>query len=51
MNYENALNIIKQRKGHKLDEWHIICDELMKLPYMKEFFRVSVCEESQTYLN
>lgn len=35
-NYEVAVRIIEQRKGHKLDEWHVLCDELMKLPYMKE---------------
>ena len=35
-NYEVAVNIIRQRKGHKLDEWHVLVDELMKLPYLKE---------------
>lgn len=32
MNYENVLSIIKQRSGHKLDEWNILVDELKKLP-------------------
>ena len=36
MNYENVINIIKQRTGHKLDEWNIFVDELNKLPYIKE---------------
>ena len=36
MNYENVVTIIKQRSGHKLDEWHIFIDELKKLPYIKE---------------
>ena len=36
MNYEVAVNIIRQRKGHKLDEWHAMVDELLNLPYMKE---------------
>lgn len=36
LNYEVAVNIIRQRKGHKLDEWHVLVDELMKLPYLKE---------------
>lgn len=36
-NYENAYNIIRQRKHHKLDEWHIFCEALEDLPYMKEF--------------
>ena len=36
MNYENVLNIIRQRSGHKLDEWHTFCDALKRLPYIKE---------------
>ncbi len=32
MNYENAVTIIKQRNGHKLDEWHTLIQELVKLP-------------------
>lgn len=36
MNYENAYSMLRQRKGHKLDEWHTLCDELLKLPYLKE---------------
>ena len=37
MNYENAVNIIQQRRGHKLDEWNTFCDILLdKLPYLKE---------------
>lgn len=35
------LNILKQRKGHKLDEWHTfrrICFE--QIPYCKEFYTV-----------
>jgi hypothetical protein len=37
MSYENVLNIIHQRKNHKLREWHKLCDTLMDLPYVKEF--------------
>lgn len=33
INYEVAYNIVKQRTGHKLDEWHVLVDELKKLPY------------------
>lgn len=33
MNYENLLNILEYRKGHKLDEWNIFCDWIMSLPY------------------
>ena len=36
MNYENAVTIIKQRSGHKLDEWKELINELSKLPYMQE---------------
>lgn len=34
MNYENAAAIIRQRTGHKLDEWHVLVERLMNLPYM-----------------
>lgn len=36
MNYENAANMIKQRSGHKLDEWNQFVDILLELPYMKQ---------------
>ena len=36
MNYENVVNIIAQRTGHKLDEWNQLIDELKELPYIKE---------------
>lgn len=36
MNYENVVNIIKQRSGHKLDEWREFVDVLGKLPYLAE---------------
>lgn len=36
LNYEVVVNIIRQRKNHKLDEWHCMVDVLMDLPYMKE---------------
>ena len=34
MNYENVVTIIKQRTGHKLDEWNTFVDELNRLPYI-----------------
>ena len=40
MNYEVAVNIIRQRKNHKLDEWRVMVDELLKLPYMKEIMGI-----------
>lgn len=36
MNYENVVTIIKQRSGHKLDEWNNLVVELKQLPYIKE---------------
>lgn len=36
MNYENVLNIIHQRTGHKLSEWATLIEELKKLPYVEE---------------
>ena len=35
-NYENAVTMIKQRTGHKLDEWSEFVEVLKKLPYVKE---------------
>lgn len=34
MNYEVAFNIMKQRSAHKLNEWHVLVDELKHLPFM-----------------
>lgn len=36
MNYENVMNIINQRTGHKLDEWNEFVGILKDLPYIKE---------------
>lgn len=33
VNYEVLANIYHQRKGHKLDEWHTLCDWIERLPY------------------
>lgn len=39
MNYENILNMIRQRKNHKLTEWSkLFIDWAFSLPYAKEFF-------------
>lgn len=32
MSYENLLNMLKQRKAHKLDEWREFCDWILTLP-------------------
>lgn len=36
MNYENVMTMIKQRSGHKLDEWNQFVDILKDLPYIEE---------------
>lgn len=36
MNYENVFTMLKQREGHKLDEWNVFCEQLKALPYVKE---------------
>ena len=37
MNYENILNICKQREGHKLNEWNDFIEWAYTLPYVKIF--------------
>ena len=36
MNYENVVNIIHQRTGHKLYEWNEFVNVLWQLPYLKD---------------
>ena len=36
MNYENVVSLIKQRTGHKLDEWNNFVAILKDLPYVKD---------------
>ena len=33
LNYEVLSKIYKERRHHKLDEWHVFCDWIEKLPY------------------
>ena len=40
INYQTILNIIEQRKGHKLYEWHDFIEEMYNLPYIKELSEV-----------
>ena len=35
LNYETLGAMYKQRKHHKLDEWHVFCDTIKTLPYSK----------------
>lgn len=40
MNYENVVNIINQRRGHRLDEWQTFIDIMLdELPYLKEIMQ------------
>lgn len=41
MNYENVISMIKQRSGHKLDEWNDFVEILKGLPYIEEITRES----------
>jgi len=43
INYETLLNIISQRRNHKLqNEWGYFCDELLEtIPYLKEFYNAT----------
>lgn len=36
MTYENVMNMLDYRQGHKLDEWNEYCKILLELPYMTE---------------
>ena len=40
MSYETVFKIIKERTGHKLDEWNTFVDTLKNLPYVKEIMNV-----------
>ena len=33
MNYEVLVGMFRDRKNHKLDEWHVFCDWIRELPY------------------
>lgn len=39
LNYEVASTIIRQRTGHKLDEWNMFVDVLKELPYLMEIMQ------------
>ena len=39
MNYEVASTIIRQRTGHKLDEWKVLVDALKDLPYLMDIMK------------
>lgn len=41
LDYETLLNIHRQRKNHKLTEWHTFCDWIEDLPCMREFLEAA----------
>ena len=38
LNYQVLNRIVKARKNHKLDEWHVFCDWALNLPYFKAIY-------------
>lgn len=42
MTYEVCMKIRKERHNHKLQEWHVVCDFIDTLPYMKEIMGLKV---------
>ena len=36
LNYETLINMYHARRGHKLEEWHRLCDWIATLPYAAE---------------
>jgi hypothetical protein len=43
LNYEVLLNMYHARRNHRLDEWHVLCDAIEKMPYFSE-----ICLEETT---
>ena len=40
MNYEVLIGIYYARRTHKLSEWHVLCDEIAKLPYAENLILI-----------
>ena len=40
LNYENLINIYYARRNHKLQEWHVLCDWILSLPYAKDLIAI-----------
>ena len=40
LNYEVLIGIYYARRTHKLSEWHVLCDEIAKLPYAENLILV-----------
>ena len=47
MNYENLINIYYARKGHKLAEWHTLCDWILTLPYARDLILVKTEDQTE----
>jgi hypothetical protein len=45
LNYEVLVGIYQHRKNHKLDEWHVFCDWIEKLPYSEIIIGKEVTKE------
>lgn len=43
-NYEQLATIYRQRRNHKLKEWHIFCNMIESLPYAKELI---ICDDER----
>ena len=41
-NYQQLLNIYKQRRYHRLPQWKEICNWILSLPYFKELTNLKV---------
>lgn len=46
LNYENLINMYYARRHHKLDEWHVLCDWIMTLPYADKLIAVKEQEDA-----
>ena len=40
LNYEVLIGIYYARRTHKLSEWHVLCDEIAKLPYAENLILI-----------
>ena len=46
LSYENLINIYWARRGHKLAEWHEVCDWIENLPYAK-YLILPACKKNK----
>ena len=45
LNYEVLANLYYARRGHKLDEWHTLCNTILTLPYARQLLGACGNEE------